>query len=160
MGHGGNLYAYVHMPCCCLPFAKKEKKQQHYSVPDRIALVKACRASNYSPTVAWRKLTTKFKLKTTDQNVLSIINLIHKFEGMDSVRDNRDGNFGCPKRVTTLRRHMLCMTQDPGNWSDVLHNRWKSTGRHCDKMLLKTNIQYSHLLAIKPLGHGTVIVFC
>ncbi|GFW37134.1 DUF4817 domain-containing protein [Trichonephila clavipes] len=76
-------------------------KISRYIVPEGIALVKAYYVSNNSPTAAQRKLATKFKLKTTGPNVLTIKNLIRKFYRRGSVRDDSWGNVGRQKREKT-----------------------------------------------------------
>ena len=76
-------------------------KMSRYSVPERIALVKFYYANNNSPIAAQRKFATEFKLKTTGPSVLTINNLIRKFERTGSVGDDSVGNVGRQKSVKT-----------------------------------------------------------
>ncbi|GBN32118.1 hypothetical protein AVEN_211153-1 [Araneus ventricosus] len=56
-----------------------------YSVSERISIVKAYYSSNNSPIATQRKFATEYKLKTTDPSVLTIKNVIEKFERTGSV---------------------------------------------------------------------------
>ncbi|GBO34867.1 hypothetical protein AVEN_148337-1 [Araneus ventricosus] len=56
-----------------------------YSVPERISVVKAYYSSNNSLIAARRKFETEYKLKTTGPSVITIKNVIEKFERTDSV---------------------------------------------------------------------------
>ncbi|GBM57292.1 hypothetical protein AVEN_115616-1 [Araneus ventricosus] len=56
-----------------------------YSVSERISIVKAYYSSNNSPIVAQMKFETEYKLKTPDLNVITIKNVIEKFERSGSV---------------------------------------------------------------------------
>ncbi|GBO34643.1 hypothetical protein AVEN_267186-1 [Araneus ventricosus] len=56
-----------------------------YSVSERISIVKAYYSSNNSPIVAQRKFATEYKLKTTGPSVITIKNVIEKFERTGSV---------------------------------------------------------------------------
>ncbi|GBN68022.1 hypothetical protein AVEN_196770-1 [Araneus ventricosus] len=58
-----------------------------YSVLEHISIVKAYYSSNNSPIVAQRKFATEYKLKATGPSVITIKNVIEKFErtGSDDV---------------------------------------------------------------------------
>ncbi|GBN29784.1 hypothetical protein AVEN_5595-1 [Araneus ventricosus] len=56
-----------------------------YSVSERISIVKAYYSSNDSPIEAQRKFATEYKLKTTGLSVITIKNVIGKFERTGSV---------------------------------------------------------------------------
>ena len=58
-------------------------------------------ASNNSPTAAQRKFATEFKLKTTGPSLLTIKNLIRKFQKASSVCDDSVANLGRQKSVKT-----------------------------------------------------------
>ncbi|GBN95361.1 hypothetical protein AVEN_85647-1 [Araneus ventricosus] len=66
-----------------------------YSVSERISIVKAYYSSNNSPIAAQRKFATEHKLKTTCPSVITIKNMIEKFERNSSVD------------VSTLQRSLL-----------------------------------------------------
>ncbi|GBN88457.1 hypothetical protein AVEN_19983-1 [Araneus ventricosus] len=51
-----------------------------YSVSERISIVKAYYSSNNSPIAAHMKFATDYKLKTTCPRVITIKNVIEKFE--------------------------------------------------------------------------------
>ncbi|GBN63649.1 hypothetical protein AVEN_44720-1 [Araneus ventricosus] len=56
-----------------------------YSVPERISIVKAYYSSNNSPIEAQKKFETECKLKTTGPSVITIKNMMEKFERTGSV---------------------------------------------------------------------------
>ncbi|GBN71343.1 hypothetical protein AVEN_163458-1 [Araneus ventricosus] len=56
-----------------------------YSVPEHISIVKAYYSSNNSPIAAQRKFATQYQLKTTGRSVITIKNVIEKFERTGSV---------------------------------------------------------------------------
>ncbi|GBN55548.1 hypothetical protein AVEN_227839-1 [Araneus ventricosus] len=56
-----------------------------YSVSERISIVKAYYSSNNSPIASPRKFATQYKLKTTGPSVITIKNVIEKFERTGSV---------------------------------------------------------------------------
>ncbi|GBN45424.1 hypothetical protein AVEN_137239-1 [Araneus ventricosus] len=56
-----------------------------YSASERISVVKAYYSSNNSPIAAQRKFATEYKLKTTCPSVITIKNVIEKFERTGSV---------------------------------------------------------------------------
>ncbi|GBO31346.1 hypothetical protein AVEN_16082-1 [Araneus ventricosus] len=56
-----------------------------YSVSERISMVKAYYSSNNSPIAAQRKFVTEYNLKTTCPSVITIKNVIEKFERTGSV---------------------------------------------------------------------------
>ncbi|GBM93642.1 hypothetical protein AVEN_191657-1 [Araneus ventricosus] len=60
-------------------------KMSKYSIPERISMVKARYSSNSSPIVAQRKFATESKLKTTGPSVITIKNVIEKFERTGSI---------------------------------------------------------------------------
>ncbi|GBL85916.1 hypothetical protein AVEN_266553-1 [Araneus ventricosus] len=60
-------------------------KMPKYSVSERISIVNAYYSSNNSPIAAQRKFATEYKLKTTGPNVITIKNVIEKFERTGSV---------------------------------------------------------------------------
>ncbi|GBN18028.1 hypothetical protein AVEN_43068-1 [Araneus ventricosus] len=51
-----------------------------YSVSERISIVKAYYSSNNSPIAAQRKFATEYQLKTTGPSVITIKNVIEKFQ--------------------------------------------------------------------------------
>ncbi|GBM59915.1 hypothetical protein AVEN_270019-1 [Araneus ventricosus] len=55
-------------------------KMSKYSVPENISIVKAYYSSNNSPIAAQRKFAIEYKLKTTGPSVITIKNMIEKFE--------------------------------------------------------------------------------
>ncbi|GBM24141.1 hypothetical protein AVEN_50252-1 [Araneus ventricosus] len=56
-----------------------------YSVSERISIVKAYYSGNNSPIAAQRKFATEYKLKTNGTSVVTIKNVIEKFERTGSV---------------------------------------------------------------------------
>ncbi|GBM80348.1 hypothetical protein AVEN_171868-1 [Araneus ventricosus] len=60
-------------------------KISKYSVSKRISIAKAYYSSNNSPIVAQMKFATEYKLKTTGPSVITIKNVIEKFERTGSV---------------------------------------------------------------------------
>ncbi|GBM72518.1 hypothetical protein AVEN_263463-1 [Araneus ventricosus] len=60
-------------------------KMQKYSVSERMSIVKAYYSSNNSPIAGQRKFETEYKLKTTGPSVITIKNMIEKFERTGSV---------------------------------------------------------------------------
>ncbi|GBL64025.1 hypothetical protein AVEN_118417-1 [Araneus ventricosus] len=58
-------------------------KMSKYSVSERISIVKAYYSSNNSAIAAQRKVATEYKLKTTGPSVITIKNVIGKFESVD-----------------------------------------------------------------------------
>ncbi|GBM77734.1 hypothetical protein AVEN_274483-1 [Araneus ventricosus] len=60
-------------------------KMSKCSVSERISIVKAYYSSNNSPIAAQRKFATEYKLKTTGPSVITIKNVIEKFERTGSV---------------------------------------------------------------------------
>ncbi|GBM65466.1 hypothetical protein AVEN_117312-1 [Araneus ventricosus] len=60
-------------------------KMVKYSVSERISIVKAYYSSNNNPIAAHRKFATEYKLKTTGPSVITIKNVIEKFERTPSV---------------------------------------------------------------------------
>ncbi|GBN14477.1 hypothetical protein AVEN_100368-1 [Araneus ventricosus] len=60
-------------------------KTSKYSVSDRISIVKAYYSSNNSPIAVQRKFSIEYKLKTTGPSVITIKNVIEKFERTGSV---------------------------------------------------------------------------
>ncbi|GBM44233.1 hypothetical protein AVEN_15565-1 [Araneus ventricosus] len=60
-------------------------KMWKYYVSERISIVKAYCSSNNSPIAAPRKFVTEYKLKTTCPSVITIKNVIEKFERTGSV---------------------------------------------------------------------------
>ncbi|GBL89341.1 hypothetical protein AVEN_225864-1 [Araneus ventricosus] len=69
------LIVVVHLPL----------KMSKYSVSERISIIKACYSNNNSPIAAQRKFETEYKLKTTGPSVITIKNVIEKFEKTGSV---------------------------------------------------------------------------
>ncbi|GBN43516.1 hypothetical protein AVEN_3662-1 [Araneus ventricosus] len=51
-----------------------------YSVSERISIIKAYYLSNNRPIAAQRKFATEYQLKTTGPSVITIKNVIEKFE--------------------------------------------------------------------------------
>ncbi|GBO32710.1 hypothetical protein AVEN_52648-1 [Araneus ventricosus] len=64
------------------PFSLKMSK---YSISKRILIVKAYYSSNNSPIAAQRKFATQYKLNKTGSSVITIKNVIEKFETPGSV---------------------------------------------------------------------------
>ncbi|GBM15158.1 hypothetical protein AVEN_169243-1 [Araneus ventricosus] len=62
-------------------------KMSKYSVSERISIIKAYYSRNKSPIATQRKFATEYKLKTTGPSVMTIKNVIEKFErtGSDDV---------------------------------------------------------------------------
>ncbi|GBL87635.1 hypothetical protein AVEN_165233-1 [Araneus ventricosus] len=60
-------------------------KMSKYSVSEGISIVKAYYSSNNSPIAAQRKFASECKLKTTCPSVITIRNVIEKFERTGSV---------------------------------------------------------------------------
>ncbi|GBN26899.1 hypothetical protein AVEN_167698-1 [Araneus ventricosus] len=60
-------------------------KMSKYSVSERISIAKAYYSSNNSPITAQRKCATEYKLKTTGPSVITIKNVIERFERTGSV---------------------------------------------------------------------------
>ncbi|GBL88016.1 hypothetical protein AVEN_246020-1 [Araneus ventricosus] len=60
-------------------------KMSKYSVSERISIVKAYYSRNNSPIAAQRKFATEYKLKTAAPSVITIKNVIEKFERTGSV---------------------------------------------------------------------------
>ncbi|GBN75993.1 hypothetical protein AVEN_203738-1 [Araneus ventricosus] len=60
-------------------------KMSKNSVFDCISIVKAYYSSNNSPIAAQRKFATEYNLKTTGPSVITIKNVIEKFEIIGSV---------------------------------------------------------------------------
>ncbi|GBM18181.1 hypothetical protein AVEN_151721-1 [Araneus ventricosus] len=60
-------------------------KISKYSFAERISIVKVYYSSNNSPIAAQRKFATEYKLKTTGPSVITIKNVIEKFERTGSV---------------------------------------------------------------------------
>ncbi|GBM02204.1 hypothetical protein AVEN_190616-1 [Araneus ventricosus] len=60
-------------------------KMSKYGVPEHISIVKAYYLSNSSPIVAQRTFAAEYKLKTTGSSVITIKNVIEKFERTGSV---------------------------------------------------------------------------
>ncbi|GBM04701.1 hypothetical protein AVEN_44838-1 [Araneus ventricosus] len=60
-------------------------KMSKYSVSERISIVKAYYSSTNSPIATQRKFATEYKLKTTSPSVITIKNVIEKFERTGSV---------------------------------------------------------------------------
>ncbi|GBM45519.1 hypothetical protein AVEN_223920-1 [Araneus ventricosus] len=77
------------------------------SVSERISIIKAYYSSNNSPIAAQRKFATEYKLKTTGSSVITIKNVIEKFERTGSV------DFSTPQRFLenfALRlRHVIAI---------------------------------------------------
>ncbi|GBM97821.1 hypothetical protein AVEN_228955-1 [Araneus ventricosus] len=60
-------------------------KMSKYSVSERITIVKAYYSSNNCAITTQRKFATEYKLKTTGPSVITIKNVIEKFERTGSV---------------------------------------------------------------------------
>ncbi|GBM00442.1 hypothetical protein AVEN_179246-1 [Araneus ventricosus] len=56
-----------------------------YSISGSISIVKDYYSSNNSPIAAQRKFATEYKLKTTGPSVITIKNVIEKFERIGNV---------------------------------------------------------------------------
>ncbi|GBN83409.1 hypothetical protein AVEN_245963-1 [Araneus ventricosus] len=63
-------------------------KMSKYSVPEHISIVKAYNSSNNNPIEAQRKFATEYKLKTTGPSVITIRNVIEKFDITGSADDS------------------------------------------------------------------------
>ncbi|GBM85371.1 hypothetical protein AVEN_91073-1 [Araneus ventricosus] len=82
-------------------------KMSKCSVPEPISIVKAYHSSNNSSTATQRKFATEYKLKTTGRSVISIKNVIEKFERTGSVDVSTLQRF---KQNFALRlRHVIAM---------------------------------------------------
>ncbi|GBN49136.1 hypothetical protein AVEN_241626-1 [Araneus ventricosus] len=57
----------------------------HYSISERISIVKIYYSSNNSPIAAQRKFATEYQMKTTGPSVITIKNGMEKFERTGSV---------------------------------------------------------------------------
>ncbi|GBO18275.1 hypothetical protein AVEN_163842-1 [Araneus ventricosus] len=57
-----------------------------YSFSERISIVKAYYSSNNGPIVAQRKFATEYKLKTIGPSLITIKNVIEKFERLSLQR--------------------------------------------------------------------------
>ncbi|GBN52035.1 hypothetical protein AVEN_146247-1 [Araneus ventricosus] len=92
-----------------------------YSVSECISIVKAYYSSNNRPIAAQRKFATEYKLKTTDPSVITIKNVIGKFE--------RTGNVD----VSTLQRFLQ-------NFALRLRHITAIDGKHIEHVKLNPNI--------------------
>ncbi|GBM27280.1 hypothetical protein AVEN_208440-1 [Araneus ventricosus] len=87
-----------------------------YSISERISIIKAYYSSNNSPIAAQRKFATKFKLKTTEPSVVTIKNVIEKFERT------------CNVDVSTLQRFLQ-------NFARRLHHVITIYGKHIEHVI-------------------------
>ncbi|GBM82941.1 hypothetical protein AVEN_30705-1 [Araneus ventricosus] len=87
-----------------------------YSVSERISIVKAYYLSNNSPIAAQRKFATEYKLNTTGPSVITIKNMIEKFERTGSAD------------VSTLQR---CLQ----NFDLHLHHVIAINGKHIEHVI-------------------------
>ncbi|GBM93995.1 hypothetical protein AVEN_121481-1 [Araneus ventricosus] len=60
-------------------------KMSKYSVSESISIAKAYYSSNNSPIAGQRKFAVEYKLKTTGPSVITVKNVIEKFERTGSV---------------------------------------------------------------------------
>ncbi|GBM00156.1 hypothetical protein AVEN_99321-1 [Araneus ventricosus] len=60
-------------------------KLSKYCISESISIVKAYSSSNNSPIAVERKFKTEYKLKTTGPSVITIKNVIEKFERNGSI---------------------------------------------------------------------------
>ncbi|GBO05098.1 hypothetical protein AVEN_151264-1 [Araneus ventricosus] len=72
-----------------------------YNVSERISIVKAYYSSNNSPIAAQRKFATEYELKTSGQSVITIKNVIEKFE--------RTGGVDVSSLQRFLQNFALCL---------------------------------------------------
>ncbi|GBL99801.1 hypothetical protein AVEN_9888-1 [Araneus ventricosus] len=91
-------------------------KLSKYSVSERISIVKAYYSSNNSPIASQRKFSTKYKPKTTGPSVITIKNVIEKFERTGSVD------------VSTLQRFLQ-------NFALRLHRVIAIDGKHIEHVI-------------------------
>ncbi|GBM58526.1 hypothetical protein AVEN_198342-1 [Araneus ventricosus] len=91
-------------------------KMSKYSDSERISIVKAYYSSSNSPIAAQRKFATEYKLKTTGPNVITIKNVIEKFERTGSVD------------VSILRRFLQ-------NFALRLHHVIAIDGKHIEHVI-------------------------
>ncbi|GBM11195.1 hypothetical protein AVEN_78136-1 [Araneus ventricosus] len=87
-----------------------------YSVSERISIVKAYYSSNNSPIVAQKKFATDYNLKTIGSSVITIKNVIEKFERTGSVD------------VSTLQRFLQ-------NFALRLRHVIAIDGKHIDRVI-------------------------
>ncbi|GBN95887.1 hypothetical protein AVEN_205615-1 [Araneus ventricosus] len=80
-------------------------KMSNYSVSERISIVKAYYSSNNSPITNQRKFATEYKLKTIGPSVITIKNVIEKFERTGSVDVSRLQRF--LKKFALSLRHVI-----------------------------------------------------
>ncbi|GBM77221.1 hypothetical protein AVEN_260602-1 [Araneus ventricosus] len=71
--------------CTLIVLVHFSLKMSKYSLSERILIVKAYYSSNNSPIAAQRKFATEYKLKITGPSVITIKNVIEKFERTGSV---------------------------------------------------------------------------
>ncbi|GBN29127.1 hypothetical protein AVEN_55448-1 [Araneus ventricosus] len=76
-------------------------KMSKYSVSECLSIIKAYYSSNQSPIGAQRKFATEYKLKTTGPSVITIKNVIEKFE--------RTGSVDVSTLIATMSRHVIAI---------------------------------------------------
>ncbi|GBM96809.1 hypothetical protein AVEN_161125-1 [Araneus ventricosus] len=96
-------------------------KMSKYSVSERISIVKVYYSSNNSPIAAQRKFATEYKLKATGLSVITIKNVIEKFERTGSVD------------ASTLQRFLQ-------NFALRLRHDINIDGKHIERHKLNPNI--------------------
>ncbi|GBO40797.1 hypothetical protein AVEN_9288-1 [Araneus ventricosus] len=78
-----------------------------YSVSEHISIVNTYNSSNNSPIAAQRKFATEYKLKTTGPSVITIKNVIEKFERTRSVDVSTPQRF--LQNFTLRLRHVIAI---------------------------------------------------
>ncbi|GBN78634.1 hypothetical protein AVEN_45009-1 [Araneus ventricosus] len=91
-------------------------KMSKYGVSECISIVKAYYLSNNCPIAAQRKFATEYRLKTTGPSVITIKNVIEKFDRTGSVD------------VSTLRRFLQ-------NFAFSLRHVIANDGKHIDHVI-------------------------
>ncbi|GBO44283.1 hypothetical protein AVEN_148006-1 [Araneus ventricosus] len=76
----GMLGLFLSMRTFIVAVAHLSLKMSKYNVSERISIIKAYCSSNNIPIAAQRKFATEYKLKTTGPSVMTIRNMIEKFE--------------------------------------------------------------------------------
>ncbi|GBM64337.1 hypothetical protein AVEN_171206-1 [Araneus ventricosus] len=88
-------FLFEHAHSYCLSFFVEN------TVSERVLIVKAYYSSNNSPIAAQRKFATEYELKTTGPSVITIKNVIEKFE--------RTGSVDVSKFQRFLENFALCL---------------------------------------------------
>ncbi|GBM81861.1 hypothetical protein AVEN_219819-1 [Araneus ventricosus] len=87
-------------------------KMSKYNVSESISIVKAYYSRNNSPIAAQRKFETEYELKTTGSSVITIKNVIEKFERTGSVDVSTLQRF-LQNFVALRLRHVIAIDDKP-----------------------------------------------